>query len=58
MILLIHFLQARVGDVRVNLRGGDVGVAEERLHAAEVGTVNKEVSSETMTKSVGCDFDR
>jgi hypothetical protein len=32
MKLLVHTLQPRLIDVRVNLRGGDAGVAEQFLY--------------------------
>ena len=32
--LLVHLAQVLVGDMRIHLRGGYVGVPEERLHTA------------------------
>lgn len=38
----MHVAQALVGDVRIDLGGGDVLMPEELLHAPEVGTVGEE----------------
>src|SRR5690349_2386901 len=52
MKLLIHALQPRPRDVRVDLRRGDVGVAEHHLHAAQVGAVLEQVRGEGMPQYV------
>ncbi len=51
----MDFFEVGVGDVGVDLGGGDVGVAEHSLNGAEVGTVHKEVGSEAVAQSVGGD---
>lgn len=45
----------RVGDVGVDLGGGDVGVAEHGLDGAEVGAVHEEVGGEAVAEGVGGD---
>ena len=42
----VNFAEVLVGDVSVDLGGGDVGVAEETLDGAEIGTVHEEVGGE------------
>src|SRR5690606_5437634 len=42
-------------DVRVDLRGLDAGVAEERLHRADVGAACEEVGGEGVPEDVGRD---
>ncbi len=37
----MYFFKVLVGNVGVNLGGGDVGVAEHGLYGADVGTVHK-----------------
>lgn len=37
--LFVNLAEMRVGDVSVDLGGGDVGVTEEGLDGAEVGAV-------------------
>ena len=39
MVLLIHSLQAVQRQVCVDLSGRDIGVAEDGLHGAQVGSV-------------------
>jgi len=39
--------------VRVNLRGGEIGVAEEHLHDAQVGAVVEQVRGEGVAQGVG-----
>ena len=45
-----------VGEVGVDLGGGDVGVAEEALDGAEVGAIHEEVGGEGVAHGVGGDF--
>ena len=45
---LVDFFEVLVGNVGVNLGGGDVGVAEHGLHGADVGAVHEEVGGEAM----------
>lgn len=45
------------GDVGVDLGGGEVGVAEELLDAAEVGSVVEEVGGEAVAQFVGTDLE-
>ena len=47
-----------VGDVGVDLSGGDIGVAEESLDTAEVGAVGEEIGGENMADDVRGDFFR
>lgn len=48
----MDFFQVEVGDVGVDLGGGDVGVAEHGLDGADVGAVHEEVGSETVAEGV------
>jgi hypothetical protein len=43
MMFGMQLLQPLTSDVRVDLRGRDVGVTEEELHHAQVGAVVDEV---------------
>src|SRR4029450_12083165 len=49
----VELLEAVAVDVRVDLRRGDVGVAEQRLHGAQVRAVLQKVRGERMTHDVG-----
>ena len=51
----MHFAQLLVGEVRVDLRGGDIRVAEEFLHGAEVGAVYEEIGGEAVAEQVRVD---
>lgn len=51
----MDLLEVGVGDVGVDLGGGDVGVAEEGLDGAEVGAVHEEIGGEAVAKGVGAD---
>jgi hypothetical protein len=48
----MHGLEAAEGKVRVDLGGGDVGVAEHHLHAAEIGAVLDHVRSAAVAQTV------
>src|SRR5687767_9547484 len=50
MVLGVRRLQALARDVGVDLRGGDIGVAEKELHHAQVGAVVDEVRGEGMAQ--------
>ena len=41
-----------VGDVGVDLGGGNVGVAEHDLDGTDIGTVTEEISGKTVTNHV------
>ena len=49
MMLLIHGSQAVKRQVRVNLRGGNIGMAQDGLHSAKVCAVFHHVCSAGMT---------
>jgi len=51
-MLPVHLAQARGRDVGVDLRGSDVGMAEKRLHDAEIGAVVQEVAGEGVAEHV------
>lgn len=53
MEFVVDFFEMLVGDVGVDLGGGDVGVAEHSLDGAEIGAVHEEVSGEAVAQSVG-----
>lgn len=38
---IMNFFEVRVGDVGVNLGGGDIGMTEHSLDGAEVSTVHE-----------------
>src|SRR5258706_14955480 len=46
MMAFVYVLQARVREVRVHLRGADIGVAEHGLHCAQVGAALEELGRE------------
>ena len=52
MMHLVQTFQPRLRDMRVNLRGGKIGVAEEHLHHAQIGAVIKQMRSECVAQSV------
>ena len=54
----VGLLQTLDRYVRVNLRCGKTGVAEQRLHAAQVRATIEQVSGKTMAKFVRTDRNR
>ena len=52
----VDFVQMLVGDVGVDLGGSNVGVAKERLHTTEVGTVFQKVGRKRVADDVRRDF--
>lgn len=56
MKLLVHFTELFVGDVGVDLGGGDIGVAEHHLHTADVGAIGEEIGRKGVAKHMGSDF--
>lgn len=52
MRFLVDLFHALDRDMSVNLRGRETGVAEQGLHAAEVGPMIEEMSCETMAQLV------
>jgi hypothetical protein len=53
VVFLDHFAEAVGGDMRINLGGGDIGVAQHRLHAAQIGAVLDKVCRKSMPQNVG-----
>ena len=53
--LVVGLAQAFLGDVGVDLGGGERGVAEQRLDAAQVGAVVEQVGGEGVAQLVGGD---
>ncbi len=51
----VSLLQSLDGDVRVNLRGRKTRVAEQRLHAAQVGAAIEHVRCKAVPKLVRAD---
>lgn len=43
-------LQPGAGDMGINLRRGDIGVTEQHLHGAQIGTVIQQVGGKSMTQ--------
>ncbi len=52
MCIRVRFLQAFDGDVGINLCGGKTGVAEQRLHAAQVRAAIEHMRRETVAQFV------
>ena len=52
----MNFAKVGIGDVSVDLGGGNVGVTEEGLDRAQVGAVHKEVGGKTVTQSMWSDM--
>ena len=52
----VDFLEPFVGDVGIDLRGGDGGVAEHRLNRPDIGAVDEEIGRETVAERVGMDI--
>ena len=52
MMLLVHPIQPIERQVRVNLRGRNIGVAEDGLHRAQVGAVLHHVGGATVAQHV------
>lgn len=48
----MDFFEIIVGDVGVDLGGGNAGVSEEALDSADVGTVHEDVCGERMAHGV------
>ena len=51
-MLLMQRLQPCLCDVRVNLRGGKIGVAEEHLDHAQIGAVIEQMRGESVAQGV------
>ena len=47
--------ESRLIDVRIDLSGGDTGVAEHLLHLSQVGPACEQVSGETVSQCVRAD---
>src|ERR1041384_3225352 len=52
MKLPVHFFKPRAIDVRINLRSGNIGVAEHRLHGSQIGAAFEQMGRERMTQGV------
>ena len=48
----MNFLELRVGNMRIYLGGGNIGMPEQALHAAQVGTIAQQVGRKAMTQRV------
>ena len=55
MKFLVDVAEMKIGDVSVNLGGGNIGVAEHSLNGTEVCAVHKKVGGETVAEGVGGD---
>jgi hypothetical protein len=53
MVLMMQLLQTLSRYMSIDLRGRDVGVAEQQLHHAQVGAVVQEVRGEGVTQHMG-----
>ena len=52
MALGIFLVHVAVGQVRVDLRGGDTGVAQQFLHVPEGGPVLQQMGGKTVSLSL------
>ena len=52
MMLFVQRLQPCLGNMRVNLRGGKIGVAEQHLHHAQIGAVVQQMRGEGVAQGV------
>ena len=52
MVAVVQFLHAFAGDMGVDLRGGEVAVAEQHLNDPQVGAVVQQVGRESMPQGV------
>src|ERR1700683_751744 len=52
MMRLINLLQSFFDHVRVNLRGGYIGMAKHHLHRAEIGAAVEQVSRKAVPQHV------
>ncbi len=49
----MNSFQLRVGDVRVDLGGGNIGMAKEPLDASDVGAIDEQIGGKAMAQGVG-----
>ncbi len=52
----MDFLEAFIGDVCVDLCGGDGRMSEHGLHRTDIGSIDEKVSSKAMTQGVWVDI--
>ena len=52
MVLSVKLAQPRLGDVGVNLRRGQIGMAQEELNHTQISAMVEQVSSKGMAQSV------
>jgi len=52
----VDFFQTGIGDVSIDLSGGDGRMAKHNLHAADVGSIGQKIGSERMAESVRMDI--
>ena len=50
MVIVISSAQVLVSNVCIDLRGGNVAVAKQRLHGTRIGAVLQQVSGKTVTQ--------
>lgn len=55
MELLVGFFQIFIGDMGIDLCGGDGGMPEHGLDGAYIGTILEEIGSEAVTQGVRVD---
>ena len=51
----MHLNQSFRVDMRIALRGGQVGMAKKLLHGTQVGAAFQQMRGETMTQQMGVD---
>ena len=56
MIFFVDFVQVFLIDMSIYLGGGDIGMAEHFLHAAQVGTALEQVCAKTVAQCMSGDF--
>ena len=52
MVVVISSAEVLVSNVCIDLRGGNVAVAKQRLHGTRIGAMLQQVSRETMAQRV------
>ena len=52
----VYFAQLAIGDMSIDLRGGDAGMSEHGLHRADIGAIYQKIGCKGMAQGMRCDF--